>query len=200
MKCGAGSWKRGWRTVSVTSAPSRSTDLRKFRGRTLRSACHSWCKRRCLAPYARPRRERNVFSAKGWATFQPRNSPARPYREPVARHLPNFQHHAAGRRCGKRWSEVSGTASAARQPSMTGGAVVKLESAVLAGASMEEVADAMGNSPDVVFRHYFKDKGSKLAASGIAKLGAALNLLTSNQASVSPRILEAACIGAGEGQ
>ena len=71
---------------------------------------------------------------------------------------------------------------------------------VLAGASLEEVADAMGNSPDVVFRHYFKQKGSKLAASGIAKLGAALNALTSNQASVSPRILEAACIGAGEGQ
>jgi hypothetical protein len=66
---------------------------------------------------------------------------------------------------------------------------------VLAGASLEEVADAMGNSPDVVFRHYFKDKGSKLAASGIAKLGAALNALTSNQASCSPRMLVA-----GEGQ
>ena len=83
---------------------------------------------------------------------------------------------------------------------MTGGAVVKLESAVLAGASMEEVADAMGNSPDVVFRHYFKDKGSKLAASGIAKLGAALNLLTSNQAIGSPRLLQSACVAAGEGQ
>jgi integrase len=65
---------------------------------------------------------------------------------------------------------------------------------VLAGASLEEVADAMGNSPDVVFKHYFKDKGSKLAASGIAKLGAALNALTSKVAS-SPRMLQA-----GEGQ
>src|SRR5438132_1216191 len=43
---------------------------------------------------------------------------------------------------------------------------------VLAGASLEEVADILGNSPDVVFRHYFKAKGSKLAASGMAKLNA----------------------------
>jgi integrase len=45
---------------------------------------------------------------------------------------------------------------------------------VLAGATLDEVADAMGNSPDVVFRHYFKDKTSSLAAKGIAKVAAAL--------------------------
>jgi hypothetical protein len=44
---------------------------------------------------------------------------------------------------------------------------------VLAGATLDEVADAMGNSPDVVFKHYFKDKESKLAASGMAKLATA---------------------------
>jgi hypothetical protein len=37
---------------------------------------------------------------------------------------------------------------------------------VLAGATLDEVADAMGNSPDVVFKHYFKDKKSTLAAKG----------------------------------
>ena len=31
-----------------------------------------------------------------------------------------------------------------------------------------------GNSPDVVFNHYFKDKTSTLAAKGIAKLAAAM--------------------------
>ena len=45
---------------------------------------------------------------------------------------------------------------------------------VLAGATLDEVADAMGNSPDVVFKHYFKDKDSKLAAKGMAKLAAAM--------------------------
>jgi integrase len=45
---------------------------------------------------------------------------------------------------------------------------------VLAGATLDEVADAMGNSPDVVFRHYVKDKDSKLAAKGIEKLAAAM--------------------------
>jgi integrase len=65
---------------------------------------------------------------------------------------------------------------------------------VLAGASAEETCKAMGNSIDVVMKHYFKDKEYKLAASGIAKLGAALNASTSNLAS-SPRILQA-----GEGQ
>jgi integrase len=45
---------------------------------------------------------------------------------------------------------------------------------VLAGATLDEVADAMGNTPDVVFRHYFKDKKSTLAAKGIAKLQVAL--------------------------
>lgn len=45
---------------------------------------------------------------------------------------------------------------------------------VLAGATLDEVADAMGNSPDVVFKHYFKDKTSTLAAKGIAKLAAAM--------------------------
>jgi integrase len=45
---------------------------------------------------------------------------------------------------------------------------------VLAGATLDEVADAMGNSPDVVFKHYFKDKESKLAASGMAKLATAM--------------------------
>jgi hypothetical protein len=45
---------------------------------------------------------------------------------------------------------------------------------VLAGATLDEVADAMGNSPDVVFNHYFKDKTSTLAAKGIAKLAAAM--------------------------
>jgi integrase len=45
---------------------------------------------------------------------------------------------------------------------------------VLAGATLDEVADAMGNSPDVVFRHYFKDKTSSLAAKGIAKVAAAM--------------------------
>ena len=66
---------------------------------------------------------------------------------------------------------------------------------VLCGASAEETCQAMGNSIGVVMKHYFKDKGSKLAASGIAKLGAALNALTSNQATGSPRLLES-----GEGQ
>ena len=46
---------------------------------------------------------------------------------------------------------------------------------VLAGATLDEVADAMGNSPDVVFKHYFKDKDSKLAASGMAKLALAMS-------------------------
>jgi len=45
---------------------------------------------------------------------------------------------------------------------------------VLAGATLDEVADAMGKSPDVVFKHYFKDKTSTLAAKGIAKLAAAM--------------------------
>ena len=45
---------------------------------------------------------------------------------------------------------------------------------VLAGATLDEVADAMGNSPDVVFRHYFKDKESKLAAKGMEKLRLAM--------------------------
>jgi integrase len=66
---------------------------------------------------------------------------------------------------------------------------------VLAGASAEETCKAMGNSIDVVMKHYFKDGESKLAASGIAKLGAALALASSNQASCSPRMLQA-----GEGQ
>jgi len=65
---------------------------------------------------------------------------------------------------------------------------------VLSGATAEETSQAMGNSIGVVMKHYFKDKQSKLAASGIAKLGAALNALTSNVAS-SPRMLQA-----GEGQ
>jgi integrase len=45
---------------------------------------------------------------------------------------------------------------------------------VLVGCTLDEVADAMGNSPDVVFRHYFKDKDSKLAAKGFAKLASAM--------------------------
>ena len=45
---------------------------------------------------------------------------------------------------------------------------------VLAGATLDEVADAMGNSPDVVFRHYFKDRESKLAAKGMEKLRLAM--------------------------
>ena len=61
---------------------------------------------------------------------------------------------------------------------------------VLSGATAEETSQAMGNSIGVVMKHYFKDKQSKLAASGIAKLGAALNALTSNVAS-SPRTLQA---------
>ena len=56
---------------------------------------------------------------------------------------------------------------------------------VLAGATLDEVADAMGNSPDVVFRHYFKDKESKLAAKGMEKLrlamGGRLQLAEVNQ-------------------
>jgi hypothetical protein len=45
---------------------------------------------------------------------------------------------------------------------------------VLAGATLDEVADAMGNSPDVVFRNYFKDKNSTLAAKAIAKTARAM--------------------------
>ena len=45
---------------------------------------------------------------------------------------------------------------------------------VLAGCTLDEVADAMGNSPDVVFKHYFKDKESKLAARGMARLAQAM--------------------------
>jgi len=63
---------------------------------------------------------------------------------------------------------------------------------VLCGASAEKTCQAMGNSIGVVMKHYFKDKGSKLAASGIAKLG--VNALT-YQATGSPRLLES-----GEGQ
>jgi integrase len=46
---------------------------------------------------------------------------------------------------------------------------------VLSGASAEETCQAMGNSIDVVMRHYFKDQQSQLAESGINKLEAALN-------------------------
>jgi integrase len=46
---------------------------------------------------------------------------------------------------------------------------------VLAGGTLEEVADFAGNSPDVIYQHYFKDKESKLAARGMAKWAAALN-------------------------
>jgi len=54
----------------------------------------------------------------------------------------------------------------------------------------------MGNSPTVCYRHYYLPRESKLAASGIAKLNAALNSMTaSNQAIGSPRLLES-----GEGQ
>jgi integrase len=53
---------------------------------------------------------------------------------------------------------------------------------VLAGATLDEVADAMGNSPDVVFNHYFKDKTSTLAAKGIAKLAAAMGEHAEHQA------------------
>jgi integrase len=52
---------------------------------------------------------------------------------------------------------------------------------VLAGATLDEVADAMGNSPDVVFKHYFKDRDSTLAAKGIAKLAAAMDEHEMNQ-------------------
>lgn len=45
---------------------------------------------------------------------------------------------------------------------------------VNAGATLEETAVAMGNSPDVVFRHYFKKQNTKLAVSGMAKLRAAM--------------------------
>lgn len=45
---------------------------------------------------------------------------------------------------------------------------------VLAGAVLVEVADAMGNSPDVVFEHYFKDKESTLGGQAIAKAAAAM--------------------------
>ena len=65
-----------------------------------------------------------------------------------------------------------------------------------AGASLEETSQAMGNSPTVCYRHYYLPRESKLAASGIAKLNAALNGMTaSNQAIGSPRLLES-----GEGQ
>ena len=71
-----------------------------------------------------------------------------------------------------------------------------------AGASLEETSQAMGNSPTVCYRHYYLPRESKLAASGIAKLNAALNGMTaSNQAIGSPRLLESACGAAiGEGQ
>ena len=46
---------------------------------------------------------------------------------------------------------------------------------VLSGASLEETAQVSGNSPDVIWKHYFKDQQhSRLAASGMVKLGAAL--------------------------
>jgi len=45
---------------------------------------------------------------------------------------------------------------------------------VEAGATLEETSVAMGNSPSVVFAHYFKKQNSKLAVSGIAKLRASM--------------------------
>jgi len=45
---------------------------------------------------------------------------------------------------------------------------------VNAGATLEETSVAMGNSPSVVFAHYFKKQNSKLAANGIAKLRASM--------------------------
>src|SRR5437763_8214262 len=69
-----------------------------------------------------------------------------------------------------------------------------------AGASLEETSQAMGNSPTVCYRHYYLPRESKLAASGIAKLNAALNGMTaSNQASCSPRMLETGAL-TGVGQ
>src|SRR5439155_20173081 len=65
-----------------------------------------------------------------------------------------------------------------------------------AGASLEETSQAMGNSPTVCYRHYYLPRESKRAASGIAKLNAALNGMTaSNQVIGSPRLLQS-----GEGQ
>jgi hypothetical protein len=42
------------------------------------------------------------------------------------------------------------------------------------GATLEETSVAMGNSPSVVFAHYFKKQNSKLAVSGVAKLKASM--------------------------
>ncbi len=43
--------------------------------------------------------------------------------------------------------------------------------AVDANMTLEEASVCMGNSPDVMFRHYYKTRTSKLAHSGMAKLG-----------------------------
>jgi integrase len=56
----------------------------------------------------------------------------------------------------------------------------------LAGCTLAEVADAMGNSPEVVFENYFKDKESTLGAQAVAKTAAAMSGRQNN------RILEAA--------
>jgi integrase len=45
---------------------------------------------------------------------------------------------------------------------------------VQAGASLEEAADFAGNTAAIIEKHYYKDKKSKLAASGIAKWAAAM--------------------------
>jgi hypothetical protein len=55
----------------------------------------------------------------------------------------------------------------------------------LAGCTLAEVADAMGNSPEVVFENYFKDKESTLGAQAVAKTVAAMKGRQAN------RILEA---------
>lgn len=54
----------------------------------------------------------------------------------------------------------------------------------LAGATLAQVADAMGNSPDVVFEHYFKDKESTLGAEGTAM--AANHLLNGGNRDAKP--------------
>jgi integrase len=45
---------------------------------------------------------------------------------------------------------------------------------VLAGATLQEVADFAGNTAAIVEKHYFKDKKNQLAASGVAKWAAAM--------------------------
>ena len=45
---------------------------------------------------------------------------------------------------------------------------------MLAGSTAEQVADAMGNSYDIVYKHYFIDKENTLGAQAVAKTAAAM--------------------------